>query len=78
MILTIFSPGAGSRESRTRKGEEAGFIQSGSLELGIGDKVYKLKAGDSFSLTGDEPHWVLNSSLEADAVVVWTLVGCNY
>ncbi|WP_028471023.1 helix-turn-helix domain-containing protein [Neptunomonas japonica] len=78
MILTSFSPGAGSRESRERKGEEAGFIQSGSLELGIGNKVFQLKAGDSFSLTGDEPHWVLNSSSDEDAVVIWTLAGASY
>lgn len=78
MILTIFSPGAGSRESRERKGEEGGFVQSGSLELGIGNKVFQLKTGDSFSLTGDEPHWVLNSSLDEDAVVIWTLVGASY
>ncbi|MEH6576831.1 MAG: cupin domain-containing protein [Amphritea sp.] len=78
MILTTFSPGAGSQESRQRKGEEAGYVQSGSLELGIGDKVFMLQAGDSFSLTGDDPHWARNPSAEEEAVVVWTLAGPNY
>ncbi|WP_293267844.1 XRE family transcriptional regulator [Neptunomonas sp.] len=78
MILTTFSPGAGSRESRERKGEEAGFIQSGTLELGVGSKVFQLQAGDSFSLTGDEPHWVLNPSRDEEAVVIWTLAGASY
>jgi transcriptional regulator with XRE-family HTH domain len=78
MILTTFSPGAGSRESRERKGEEVGYIQSGALELGVGDKVFHLKAGDSFSLTGDDPHWVLNPSKRDALVIVWTLAGGSY
>ena len=78
MILTTFAPGAGSRESRQRKGEEAGYVQSGQLELGLGDQVYLLHSGDSFSLTGDEPHWTRNPSKDEPAVVVWTLVGASY
>lgn len=78
MILTTFAPGAGSTESRQRKGEEAGLVQSGTLELGIGDKVFQLQAGDSFSLNDDQPHWVRNPSDEEEAVVVWTLAGAGY
>jgi len=78
MILTTFAPQAGSTESRERKGEEGGFVQSGMLELGVGDKRYLLQAGDSFSLTGEEPHWVRNPSEDEDCVVVWTLVGGGY
>ncbi|MGY8871199.1 MAG: helix-turn-helix domain-containing protein [Pseudomonadales bacterium] len=78
MILTTFAPGAGSQESRQRKDEEAGFVQSGSLELGIGDKRFLLAAGDSFSLTGNESHWVRNPSNKEEAVVQWVLTGGNY
>ncbi|MCO4758375.1 MAG: helix-turn-helix transcriptional regulator [Oceanospirillaceae bacterium] len=78
MILTTFAPEAGSTESRERKGEEGGFVQSGMLELGVGDKRYLLQAGDSFSLTGNEAHWVRNPSANEDAVVIWTIVGGGY
>ncbi|GGK71922.1 helix-turn-helix domain-containing protein [Amphritea balenae] len=74
MILTTFAPGAGSQESRVRKGEEAGLVQSGTLELGIGDKRFLLQAGDSFSLAGNEPHWTRNPT-DSDTVVVWTIAG---
>ncbi|MFT2111759.1 helix-turn-helix domain-containing protein [Marinomonas sp. 2405UD68-3] len=73
MILTTFSPGSGT-ESRERKGEEGGLLQSGTLELGIGDQSFLLNEGDSFILTGNEPHWVRNPSKKQDAVVMWTLV----
>lgn len=77
MVLTTFAPGAGSRKSRQRKGEEIGLVQSGVLDLGVGDKVFHLQAGDSFSLTSDEAHWALNPG-EEETVVVWALAGSNY
>lgn len=47
MILTTFAPGAGNKESRQRKSEEAGVVQSGSLEPGIGNKHFLLATGDT-------------------------------
>ncbi|MGB0466166.1 MAG: helix-turn-helix domain-containing protein [Pontibacterium sp.] len=78
MVLTTFAPGAGSQEFRERKGEEGGLVQAGTLELNIGDKQFLLKAGDSFTLTGDEPHRVRNPSAEAEAVVFWSIAGGGY
>ncbi|PWQ93482.1 helix-turn-helix domain-containing protein [Leucothrix arctica] len=77
MILTTFAPGSGT-ESRERKGEEGGLLQSGTLDIGLGEKSFSLKAGDSFILTGDEQHWVRNPSKTEDAVVVWTVAGGGY
>lgn len=74
MILTTIDPGKGNRQPRKRCGEEGGLVQSGTLELGIGDKIFILNAGDSFSLTGDEPHWLRNPSDTQETVIVWTLV----
>jgi len=78
MVLTTFSPGAGNNEPRQRKGEETGVVQSGKIELGIGDKSFVLSTGDSFSLTEEDFHWVRNPSATEDAVVVWTLNGGIY
>lgn len=71
LILTTVSPGATTGpDARRREGEEAGYLQSGSLELQVGDNTFQLEAGDSFSLVGDEPHRCHNSGDE-DAVIVW-------
>ena len=78
MVLSTLEPGSGRQASRRRKSEEAGFVLSGHLELGIGEKVFHLGTGDSFALTGDEPHWLRNLSDEEDVVIVWTLAGANY
>jgi transcriptional regulator with XRE-family HTH domain len=79
MILTTFSPGAKSDKTpRKNRGEEAAYVQSGNLELTIGDKLFNLEAGDSFSLSGEEPHFICNPSTTQDAVVIWTLIASNY
>jgi len=78
MVLTTFSPGAGNKELRQRKGEEAGMIQSGTLELAIGNKEFLLVAGDSFSLTEEDSHWVHNPSDSEETVVMWVLNGGSY
>lgn len=79
MILTTFAPGAGSdQKPRKRKGEEAGFVQSGSLELTIGNKSFVLNPGDSFSITGDEPHFVKNPSETENAVILWVMTPATY
>lgn len=78
MVVTTFEPGAGSKEPRARKGPEAGVVQTGTLLLGFGDEVHTLHAGDSFSLTGESPHWVMNGSQTEPCVVIWSLVGQVY
>ncbi len=79
MILTTFSPGVEtSKEPRKRKGEEAGFVKSGVLELTIGDKLYILGEGDSFSIVGEEPHFVKNPSADEEAVVLWVMGSPGY
>ena len=78
MVLTTFEPGTTTGvESRQRKGEEAGFVQSGQLHLQIGDREFDLRAGDSFSIVGDEPHFVSNPSSE-ETVVLWVIAADTY
>lgn len=79
MILTTFSPLAKSdKEPRKRKGEEAGYIQSGTLQLTIGERTFQLSAGDSFSISGDDTHQIQNPSNDQDAVIVWVITPPNY
>ncbi|MGH1428407.1 MAG: helix-turn-helix domain-containing protein [Arenicella sp.] len=79
LILTTFSPLAQSdAQPRKRKGTESGYVKSGIIELTIGTKKFTLNSGDSFSITGDEPHFVSNPSKDQDAVVVWVLAAGVY
>ncbi len=79
MILSTFSPLAGTDlEPRQRKGEEAGYVQSGCLELTIGEETFVLNTGDSFSITGNDPHRARNPSTDKNAVVVWVITPPNY
>ncbi len=78
MVMTTFEPGAsGGKEPRQRKGEEAGFVQSGVLHLQIGERSFDLQAGDSFSIVGDEPHFVSNPTSE-ETVVLWVMTESTY
>ena len=79
MILTTIAPQAKSDpQPRIRHGEEAGFLKSGKLRLTIGDKSFKLSAGDAFSITGKEQHAIENLSNDEDAVIVWVITPPNY
>jgi len=79
LILTTLAPLAQSdSEPRKRKGDEAGYVQSGVLELSIGAKHYTLHAGDSFSIHGDDPHFVRNPSSDNDTVVLWVMKPLKY
>ena len=73
MVRTTIEPGmwSGGRQ-RHRKGEEAGLVLEGELELHIGDQRYHLDAGDSFSLLPGGRNRIRNPG-PIDAVVVWVI-----
>ncbi len=78
LIMTRLQPGgSGGETPRQRRGEEAGYLEHGQLELTIGDQVFHLKAGDSFSLNGEEPHWIRNPG-ETETRIVWVMTGVEY
>lgn len=79
MILTTFSPLAESdQQPRKRQGEEAGYVQSGRLELSVDEQTFVLNKGDSFSIGRDESHKVRNPSNKENTVVVWVITPPNY
>lgn len=69
--LSRYAPGASTGDDRYRhKGEEAGLVLTGILELTIGDDTFTLGEGDSFSFPSHLPHRYANPSGE-ETVVVW-------
>ena len=67
-----YQPGSSTGDDTYQHdGEEAGLVLSGTLELTIGDDVFTLKEGDSFSFPSDRPHKFANPSETDDTIVVW-------
>ncbi|MCP5368989.1 MAG: cupin domain-containing protein [Hyphomicrobiales bacterium] len=78
VIMTTFEPGSstGQRE-RQRKGEEAGVVLSGALELWMDNKCFLLQAGDSFTLREPGWHRCVNPG-DVDAVILWIISPPSY
>jgi transcriptional regulator with XRE-family HTH domain len=78
LVETTFEPGArtGDRD-RERRGEEAGVVLSGVLELEVEGKTLLLEAGDSFSFTRKGPHRCHNPG-KVPTVVLWVHTPASY
>jgi transcriptional regulator with XRE-family HTH domain len=73
LLLTTYEPGAGTGDGgRLRKGDEAGLILSGVLELTIGAETFTLHEGDSFSLPKGGLHSCFNPGSEK-TVIAWVV-----
>jgi transcriptional regulator with XRE-family HTH domain len=78
LLYSRFPPGAESGDQPyTHKGEEAGVIVQGSLELWIGGEVFILDEGDSFAFPSTEPHRYRNVSSD-ETVVIWAITPPTY
>lgn len=78
LVETTFEPGAttGDRD-RERRGEEAGLVLSGTLELRVEGLVLKLQAGDSFNFTRQGPHRCHNPG-DIPCRVLWVITPPSY
>jgi transcriptional regulator with XRE-family HTH domain len=77
LLLCEFDPGYSSGGSIFHKGEEAGLIVSGALDLWIGDKHFHLGEGDSFTFESSTPHRFENNG-KSKTVVVWAITPPTY
>lgn len=78
MLLCTLQPGASSDdELYSHKGEEAGYVAAGTLELTIDDKTYILQSGDSFHFDSNRPHRYRNPGCEI-TTVVWAMTPPHY
>ena len=51
-------------------GEEVGYLLEGAIELMVGEKTFRLSAGDSFVFNSELPHWYRNVGDER-ASIFW-------
>ncbi len=73
LLVTTYEPGAGTGDGgRQRKGDEAGLILSGTLELTLENQTFTLYEGDSFSLPKGGVHSFFNPGHEK-TVIAWVI-----
>ncbi|MGH6941277.1 cupin domain-containing protein [Hypericibacter sp.] len=73
MFLIVLEPGGTSGpESYTHKGEDAGVVLRGTLELWVDRQRYILEEGDGFRFKSSLPHHFTNAS-EKRTEVIWVL-----
>lgn len=78
LVETTFAPGASTGDrDRERRGEEAGVVLAGRLELHVDGRTLLLHAGDSFSFTRRGPHRCHNPGTEP-CVVLWVITPPSY
>ncbi len=69
IVRSVFAPRAALRKPALRPTEEAGYVVSGALELGIGVKRFLLQAGDSFRFKNETYSW--RNPGDEPCVVIW-------
>jgi len=69
-IMITIDPNGQYIEEEPHDGEEFGYVLSGSINLHLGKKIYKLKKGDSFYYKAKSNHYIANTS-KLPAKVIW-------
>lgn len=77
MIRSRLPPGAEAQDAYSHDGDEVGLVLSGQLELWVGDRHFRLEAGDSFSFASSEPHRYRNPGPE-ETEVIWAISPPTY
>ncbi len=78
LVESVFAPGASTGDrDRERRGEEAGVVIRGTLELTVDGRRLRLSAGDSFAFTRSGPHRCRNPG-KVPAVVLWVITPPSY
>lgn len=52
------------------QGEEVGYVLTGTVELMVGERTFKLSVGDTFVFKSELPHWYRNTGTER-ASIFW-------
>ena len=75
--LLEMDPGEKTPEEAPHEGEEFGLVLSGSVELMLGGKIYKLKKGECFYFKATRKHYIVNRR-NSKALVMWVSSPPNF
>ena len=76
-ILVELPAGTRTETVSPHEGEEFGHVLSGSTVLVVGEKEYRVRRGDSFSLKPSEPHYLKNTG-KLPCEVLWVVTPPNF
>lgn len=76
LLISTIEPGADS-ENYSHDGAEAGLVMSGTLDLWVADRHFRLEEGDSFSFRSAEVHRCANPGQTATKVL-WVITPPHY
>lgn len=69
-IMITIEPGGQYIEEEPHEGEEFGYCLAGTINLHLGDRVFKVKKGESFYYKATENHFIANTG-KTTAKVIW-------
>lgn len=69
-LLVVLQPHGELEEDKPHSGEEFGFLISGKLNLHLGEKVYHIRAGESFYYQASRTHYIENPG-SRPAKLIW-------
>lgn len=76
LLISTIEPGADS-ENYSHDGAEAGLVMSGTLDLWVSDRHFRLEEGDSFSFRSAEVHRCANPG-QTPTKVLWVITPPHY
>ncbi|MFZ4479427.1 MAG: cupin domain-containing protein [Rhodoferax sp.] len=78
LMESTFAPGSSTGDrDRERRGDEAGVVLRGTLQLSVDGRTLMLKAGDSFAFKRRGPHRCHNPG-RVPTVVLWVVTPPSY
>lgn len=69
-LLVALQPKQCLEEDKPHEGEEFGYVISGKIKLHLGEKVYTVKAGESFYYPAKRKHYIENPGARP-AKLIW-------
>jgi len=69
-ILLTLEAGGETYPDNPHEGEEFGLVLHGIVNLHLGDKVYKIRKGESFYFKPKSNHYISNTG-KTEATVIW-------
>lgn len=69
-LLVEIQPHKSLAEDKPHDGEEYGYVIRGKIKLHLGDRVYPVKAGESFYYPANRKHFIENTSAQP-AKLIW-------
>ena len=76
-VLLALNSGEKTEEEEPHEGEEFGFVVSGTIEVSLGVKTYRVRKGECFYFKASKKHYLANRR-KLKALVLWVSSPPNF